>query len=137
MSFSFLHIGISHHKTNSLNISLLQRESRLVLFLRIASFVAFAKPFSERTRWDSLVIKIEICDKSIPVVVSALKYLLNTLSYFHAFLPFNCSMHIYKPSSSYGFLLEINVARAEVRYSRHPILLHYSLSHPVARLCSC
>ena len=94
-----MNIGISHHKTNSLDTSLLQRESHLVFLLRIASIVDRAKSLPERTSWLDLVITFNICDNCIPVVSSALKYLLNTLCYFHSFLPFDCSMYAYEPFS--------------------------------------
>ena len=129
-----MQIRISHHKTNSLDISLIQRESHLVLLLRIASYVAFAKPLSERTRGDSLVIKIEICDKCIPVVVSALKYLLNTLSYFHAFLPFNCSMHIKPSSCAFSWKSMWPLQRFDIP----DILFHYiDRSHIQLHVCVC
>ena len=84
-----MNIGISHHKANSLDMSLLQRESRLVFLLRIASIVDRAKSLPEGTSSLDLVIQICICDNCIPVVSSALKYLQNTLCYFHSFLPFS------------------------------------------------
>ena len=94
--------SFGHHKTGFLDLSLLERDLCRVFFLGIASYVDLAQSLPELTSWDSLQINIDICDICIPVVASVLKYLLNTLSYFHVFLPIDCSLNspsMYTPFS--------------------------------------
>ena len=85
-------ISFGHHKTGFLDLSLLERDLCRVFFLGIASYVDLAQSLPELTSWDSLQINIDICDICIPVVASALNCLLNTLSYFHVFLPIDCAL---------------------------------------------
>ena len=76
-----------HHKKSALDLSLLQRNTCLVSFLTIASFGEFMHPTPRLDRFETFQIELDFCQICIPVVIAALRFLLNTLSHFHVFLP--------------------------------------------------
>ena len=76
-----------HHKTSALDLTLLQRNLCLVFFLGIASLGEFTHPLPNWERWNTIQIILQYGQSSIPAVTRALRFLLNTLSYFHVFLP--------------------------------------------------
>ena len=95
-----------HHKISSLDLSLLQRNLCLVLFQVIATFGEFTHPLPELKRSDTFRIEIHFCQTCIPVVIAALQFLLNTLSYFHVFLP-----------TDHAFSLRASLYSSKLKYS--------------------
>ena len=92
-----------HHEISPLDLSLLQRNLCLVFFLGVASFGEFTHPLPKvnrvtRFKSKSTFVKL-IC---IPVVRAALEFLLNTLSYFHVFLPIDHSFGLRATYSLYN-----------------------------------
>ena len=75
------------HKTRSLASGLLPRNLCLMIFQGIASLVDCIYRLPRLKGRPTFEIDLFFCQSCIPVVGLALKYLLNTLSFFHAFLP--------------------------------------------------
>ena len=101
------------HKTSALDLSLLQRNLCLVLFLGIASFLEFTRPSPKLKRFDALHIELRFCQICIPVIIAGIKSLLNTLSYFHVFLPIDRSFMlraVYSLYNNYFLNLVFNFA---------------------------
>ena len=88
-----------HRKKSALDLSLLQRNIRLVSFLAITSFRGFMHPLPRLNRFDTFKIELDFCQICIPLVIAALRFLLNTLSHFQVFLPID---HAFSLRAVYG-----------------------------------
>ena len=83
------------HKTSSLDLSVLQRNLCLLSLLGRASLVGAAQPVPKLNSRDKFEIAIPSCQICSAVVVApTVKYLLNTLSYFHLFLRIDSSLRL-------------------------------------------
>ena len=120
------------HKTRSLEFNLQQRNLCLIFILGIGSLVDFANP-ARKWRWNMFEIKIDCCQVCIPVVLLAIKYLLNTLSYFQAFLPADRFLRIASPDHrNFGWKSTWPVGRLY-----NPDILFYKSGDSVSKLCIC
>ena len=81
------------HESSIERLRLLERDVCLLFVLGLESSVDFAH--SLPVFHYGLTIEIIFCEIFIPVVSSAVKYLLNTLSYFHTLLPINGSLSLF------------------------------------------
>ena len=88
-----------HRKKSALDLSLLQRNICLVSFLAITSFGGFMHPLPTLNRFDTFKIELKFCKICIALVKAALRFLLNTLSHFHVFLPID---HAFSLRAVYG-----------------------------------
>ena len=97
-----------HYKTSALDLRLLQRNICLVFFLGIASFREFIRPLPRSNRFLTFQIKIDFCQICIPVVIAVLRFLPNTLSHFHVFLPIDHAFSLRSVYSLYHTDYDVN-----------------------------
>ena len=117
-----------HPKARALNLSLLQRNLCLIFFQGIASLRGFTHPMPKLNRLKTMKINFEFCQVCIPMVTLAVRFLLNTLSYFHNLLPIGHSFGlraISSPRDGYYWNSISPVGRFEVPHI--PLLNSYTM----------
>ena len=94
-----LHSVQKKQKRSALDWSLLQRNLCLIFFQGIASLRGFTHPMPKLNMLNSIKINLEFFQSCIPVVTLAVRFLLNTLPYFHNLLPIGHSLGLRAISS--------------------------------------
>eukprot|EP00117_Sycon_ciliatum_P038934 scpid85512/ scgid28852/ len=113
-----------HHKSSAADVHLLLRDFCLVSFIGIASLADFAQSYP--TFDCCTLINIKCCDKCRHVVASAVRYLLNTVRYFHVFLPFDGSLTIISYHDYVRFKDSLSISIWDLLESDVPDILFYN-----------